>query len=740
MPFKFLMLAMAFLYSGLPAAAEKLDIERVFSDPDLSGTAPRSLKFSPDGTQVSYLQGKDENYRQLDLWVYDIQSGERRLLVDSARFSGNARELDDVEKARRERQRISGQGIVEYFWSADASALLFPIHGDLFHYAVHTNKLRQITNTPEGESDPKFSPDGRYVSFIRDQNIYVVDLKTGKELALTEDGAGLIRNGMAEYVAEEEMQRFTGYWWSPDSSRIAFTQTDETPVEEAQRYEIYAATFKLNKQRFPRAGTPNVLIKLGVVKIKNRKTVWMDLGDNPDIYLARVNWLPDSKHLGFQRLARDQKSLDLLVADIKSGESRLVLHETADSWINLNDDLTFLADGKRFIWSSEQSGYRHLYLYNMDGKLLHALTGGDWAVNRLLKVDEEQGLLYFDGYYKTPLEQHFYHAQLDGSNAAMPEQITRRSGWHNVTISPVNAGYIDSYADPDTPPQVCLHIEGAQQHVWMDENRLGEDHPYYPYLDNHAPVEFGKIKAEDGKDLYYRLTKPADFNPDQKYPALVHVYGGPHAQLVRRTWGPLWYQALAAKGYIIFTVDNRGSAHRGRIFEEPLYRRLAHAEVRDQLQGVSYLKTLDYIDPARLGLFGWSYGGYMTLMTLMQSPGTFSAGVSGAPVTDWRLYDTHYTERYLGDPVANEKGYDQSSVLSYTDALADPLMIIHGMADDNVTFQNSTSLISDLQRKNKPFEVMVYPGETHSIRDKALSKHLYNTIFNFLDRHLKPED
>ncbi|KUJ83483.1 S9 family peptidase [Microbulbifer flavimaris] len=730
------------LLGGMIAAqssAEQLTIERMFSDPALDGTAPRALEYSPDGQRVTFLKGREEDYDRYDLWEYNIADGETRMLVDSDRLHQGEENLSDEEKARRERQRIYGTGIMEYTWSEKGDSLLFPLAGDVFYYELAKGEARRLTETEAFETDVRVSPQGRYVSFIREQDIFIVDLETGKERQLTTDGEGPIKNGMAEFVAQEEMDRMTGYWWSPDEKHIAFLRVDESPVDEVTRSEIYADRIDMIQQRYPAAGRPNVKIQLGVLDIDTGKTQWIDLGKETDIYIPRVKWARDNL-LSYQWQDRSQQTLELRLVDIDSGDSRTLVTEKSDTWVNLHDDLYFLKDSDRFIWSSERDGFRHLYLYDLTGKLLQKLTTGNWTVDALEAVDEGKGRVYFTGRRNTPMERHLYVTDLQSAREDSPRRISQRAGMHSVEFAHDASGYIDTFSNVQTPKQVSLHDTDGERITWIEENRVDENHPLFAYKQDWIKPEFGAFRAPEGHQLYYRLYKPADFDPTKRYPVMVFVYGGPHVQLVTNSWDRLFNQYMAQQGYVVFTVDNRGSANRGTEFENPIYKAMGSVEVDDQVAGVEFLRTLPFVDPERIGVFGHSYGGYMALMTMFKAGDHFKAGVSGAPVTDWGLYDTHYTERYMGNPNKVPKAYEAASVFPYAEGLIGPLLIYHGMADDNVLFTNTTKLIKELQDNGQQFELMTYPGKKHSLRGKQTRIHQYSMIRDFFDRHLKNAD
>jgi len=731
-----------------PHAAE-LTIDRLFDAPALAGPSIVGLKISPDSSRVTYLQGKTEEKDRLDLWEYNIADREARLLVDSRVLAQGEEKLSAEELGRRERQRTAAlSGILEYSFAPSGRALLFPLNGRLYYYDLGKSPdkaLIEITRGTEGfATDASISPRGGHVSYIRDQNLRVYDLASGTDKALTEDGGGAIKNGMAEFVAQEEMDRNTGYWWAPDERHIAFVRVDESPVKLTERFEISADNVATFPQRYPVTGGPNVLVRLGVADVRTGAIAWVDLGSNPDIYLARVNWLPDGKTLAIQRESRDQRRLDLVFADVGSGASRVVLTETSDSWIELNDELSFLKKSKEFVWASARDGFTHLYLYDYGGHLLRRLTAGRWNVDdfrtRAIKaVDEKRRLIYFSATEKSPIERHLYRTSLDTHDPQHVVRITQEDGVHGVAMSRGGEFYIDNFTSRTQPPEVSLHKGDGGLITYLVENRLDAGHPDAPYAADNSTPEFGTLAAEDGQMLEYRLFKPAHFDPAKRYPAIVDVYGGPGVQRVLDNWtGASFTQILTRAGYVVFQLDNRGSAFRGTAFQSPIRRRLGEVEVADQVRGARWLAAQSYVDPAHIGVWGWSYGGYMTLMLMFKAPDVFRAGISGAPVTDWSLYDTHYTERYLERPSENASGYEASSVLPYAKDLAGNLLVIHGMADDNVLFLHSTKLFRRLQDLGKPFEVMVYPGAKHGLLRQHDGRHAYAAMLRFFDENLRP--
>jgi dipeptidyl-peptidase-4 len=727
----------------VPAHAEKLTLEAITGSKPLSGPTLMKPKVAPDGSRVTFLRGKDSDRNQLDLWEYDIASGQTRLLVDSKVVLPGTETLSDEEKARRERQRISAYaGIVDYQWAPDAQALLFPLGGELYLYDLHKSgraAVRKLTNGEGFATDPKISPKGGYVSFVRARNLWVIDLASGQQHQLTRDGSDTIGNGVAEFVADEEMDRHTGYWWAPDDSAIAFARIDESGVPVQKRPEVYADHTEVIDQRYPQAGQPNVRIQLGTIAPRaGAQPQWIDLGKNPDIYLARVDWR-DAQRLTFQRQSRDQKRLELIEANLGSGKQRVLVTETSKTWVPLHNDLHFLKDG-RFVWGSERSGYEHLYLASEDGRKLVALTQGDWIVDALLAVDEDVGKVYFSATKESPTQTQLYAVPLSGGAI---ETLSRTNGTHAASFAKNASVYVDSWSNTTTPPQIELFRANGEKIATLLDNDLADpQHPYAKYRQAQRPIEFGQMTAADGKtQLHYRVTKPDGFDPGKRYPAIVYVYGGPAAQTVLDAWpsrgDALFDQYLAQHGYVVFSVDNRGTPRRGRDFGGALYGRQGTVEVEDQLRGVAWLKAQPWVDGARIGVYGWSNGGYMTLMLLAKHSEAYACGVAGAPVTDWGLYDSHYTERYMNLPAANPDGYRDGRVAAHLDGLQSPLLLIHGMADDNVLFTNSTSLMSELQKRGKLFELMTYPGAKHGLSGSN-ALHRYRTTEAFLARCLAP--
>ena len=710
-------------------ADEALTLERVFASPDLSGPQPRALKISPDGSLITLLKPRVDDKERLDLWAIDSRTGAERMLVDS-RKTGSGADLSEAEKMQRERDRsVAGStGIVSYDWSPDGKSILVPVDGDLYLAGLDGNVTR-LTHTSDGELNGVVSPKGGFVSFVRGGNLFVQPVG-GQERQLTQGASDTVSWGLAEFVAQEEMDRRTGYWWSPDDRMIAVARVDESPVGIVTRTAIGGEGTRVYQQRYPAAGSPNALVELHVMRPDGSGQVKVDLGKDADIYLARVNWSKDGRTLYVQRQSRDQKTLDLLAVDPQTGKARTVLTEKAKSWINLSNNFHSLGDGS-FIWWSEKSGHGHLY--HVQGQRWTALTSGEWEVRDLVGLDEDLGIAYFTGNRETPLEQQLYAAPLNGRGPV--RQLTSSGWWNDGVMDGAATRLVVARSNSDQPRQLYLADVDGKRVRWLSENAVTGDHPYAPYLSSHVPTRFGTVKAADGSTLYTRIMTPP-LEPGKRYPVFMIHYGGPGAgRVVTNQWNSPVYQYLVDRGWIVFAIDNRGTPDRGKAFEDQLYRAMGTVEVEDQLKGVEWLKSQPYVDPVRIATYGWSYGGYLSLKLLEKAPGVFSAAVAGAPVTRWELYDTHYTERYLGMPQDKPSAYPASGAVDEAVKIKDPLLVIHGMSDDNVVFDNATALIARMQSAAVPFEMMVYPGQTHRVGGPGISVHLWRTIEDFLARH-----
>ena len=728
---KLALLASALLV-GVPVMAQQtpqaqpLTLERVYASPSLGGPRPRVLKLAPDGRLATLLKSRPSDKDRFDLWAVDTATGQSRMLVDSEKLSSGAA-LSEAERMNRERRRIADvKGITDYAWAPDAKRLLVPVDGDLWVAALDGSVTR-LTQTPETETDAKLSPKGGFASFVRDGHLFVQALADGNAREVAGENTPKVSWGVAEFIAQEELDRFDGHWWAPDDSRIAVARVDESPVKQVTRAAIGADGTRLFTQAYPAAGTANADVSLWLVNPDGTGKTKVDLGPSADIYVARVAWAVDGKTLYVQRLTRDQQRLDILAVDPVTGASRVLASETAKTWVNVHDNFRPLKDGS-ILWASERDGYRHLY--RLTGGTAQQLTSGRWVMDELVGVDEKRGRLWFTGFADSTLEKQVY--ALDFRKAgAKPQRLTVPGGWHEAVMDDAGQRLIVTSSTPSQPAQVWLGDGAGKRLAWIEENRLDANHPYAPYLASHVVPQFGTLTAADGQAMDWRLLKPAGPGP---FPVLMQVYGGPHAHNVHKRFTAPIEQYLVAKGWAVFQLDNRGSNNRGMAFEAPIFRAMGGVEVQDQVQALQWIKAQPWAD--KVAVNGWSYGGYMVLKLLEAAPGGFAAGIAGAPVTRWELYDTAYTERYLGNPVTEPAIYARSGALGDAGKIKDPLLLIHGMADDNVVFENSTALMTALQRAKTPFDLMVYPGATHAT--PGLEVHTWITRLKFLGRTVAP--
>jgi dipeptidyl-peptidase-4 len=590
--------------------------------------------------------------------------------------------------------------------------------------------------------DPQWSPDAAWIAYVQAGVVWVAPAEVGEPHPVT-GGAGEagVTHGLAEYIAQEEMGRSRGFWWSPDSQTIAFTEVDERHipayriVHQGQPADHGAVPYE--DHRYPFAGQANARVRLGVAGREGGAPVWMDLGQDEDIYLARVAWLPDGG-LAAQVENRDQTALDLLKFDPATGQATRLLREESPVWINLHDVFHPIQAGRYagcFLWAAERTGFRHLYLYSGEGELLRALTTGEWMVEDLAAVDETNGLAYFTATLDGPLECHLYAVSLDGITAPAdcePRRITTEAGMHGVVIDPACQRFIDTCSSAATAPHITLRALGDGRLI---ADLFTPEDPRLAALDLRPP-ELVTLRNRAGDRLYGALYRPDGAGP---FPTIVSVYGGPHAQMVTNSWRTtteMRAQYLRQAGFLVFTLDNRGSARRGLGFEGAIRHHLGDLEVQDQVDGVRWLVEQGLADPRRVGIYGWSYGGYMAAMCLMRAPETFQAAVAGAPVTHWDGYDTHYTERYMGTPQSNPDGYAESTPMRYVDQMRGRLMLVHGLIDENVHFRHTARLITALIQARKTYDLLLFPDERHTPRRQADRVYMEERIVDFFKKNL----
>ncbi len=695
----------------------KLTPEALFGPVPLTGPVPSKVKIAPGGGTVAYLLPAEDDRQRLDLWLTDLGTGNARLLAGG----GATGELTDEEKAERERRRQFTGGVAGYQWHPDGRRVLVHRDGGAVLVSADDGATQAVTPPGTRQTGIRLSPKGTFASYVRGGDLYVARIDDGSERRLTHDSKSTVSNGLPDFIAQEEMHRFDGHWWSPDEGRIAFLRVDAAPIPETHRHEIRAGGIDVVPQRYPFAGGPNAEVRLGVLDLAGGDVDWLQWAVEEGDYLARVAFAPDGA-LYVQAQSRHQRRLALRRFD-DAGWST-VLTETSDTWINLHDNLTFVDGGKRLLWTSERGGTAQLYEHRLGGGEGRLLDLGLGRVNRVLGATAERA--WVTGWQSDPTTQDVFEVALDTCACSA---LTRGDGWYDGVVDARTGTLVLTRADAQTPGAAVAH-DGVR----IAGSSIAAGHPYIPYLEEHAPCEVVSIENA-GETLYYRLTKPSPFVPTQRYPVVVHVYGGPGVQRVRRDFPPLMLQLFAQAGFAVFELDNRGGANRSKAFEDAIHGQFGRVEVDDQLAGVAFLRTLPWVDAERIAIFGHSYGGYMVLKCLAGSD-VYRAGVSVAPCTRWELYDTHYTERYLGMPQANADGYRKSGVLFEAASISAPLLLMHGMADDNVLFTHSTELMHELQSAGVAFDLMTYPGSKHALQEPAVAIHRYRHMLDFLRRHL----
>lgn len=727
-------LGVAFLLAALLAAqvngqtmhpSATLSFDAVFSDAT-SGKTAGKLVWAPDGQHLTY-QWDDGQGKAL--WLLDAASGQRRKL-----FPLGAHEWGEKASFAWPTQP-SGEG---YSWSPDSNALLLQLDGDLYLYRLNSPRLERLTETPSRESDPAFSPDGTAVTFVRDSDLHILDLASRTEHALTHGGDGdTSRNAIPDWVYWEEIwgRESHGYWWNPRGGSIAYVHFDDSAVGRYPLSDLLTPYPEVKWQRYPTAGTANPTVTLGVLDLASGATSWMQTGSGPDVYIARVDWAPDGSALYVQRLNRDQTRLELLRCDPADGSCNLVLTETHDTWVNLSDDYRFLKDG-RILWPSERSGWKQLYLYRHDGSLERQLTHAAGAVDELDGVDESNGTILFTAHGAPPLgaaRRQVYSMSLEGGQAT---PLAVAPGWNTATAGrPWDGYWVHEWSDSNHPPQLEVCDASGERVATLPNSEPAvapESLPQWELL---------TIPGPNGSNLPARIMMPVERRPEGRHPVIMYQYGGPASQVVIDEWEGkgrgLWMKRMAQRGFVIFSVDNQASIYFGKAGEDLQYRHFGEINLAAQLEAVKYLKSLDAVDGNRIGIWGWSGGGANTLYALTHAPGTWKAGVAGAPVSDWRFYDTIWTERYLDTPASNPDGYRDSSAVTSADRLRDALLIVHGTADDNVHPNNSSAFTARLIDAGIPFEMAYYPEQKHHFHD-ADSRQFYERMSAFFERTLGP--
>jgi dipeptidyl-peptidase 4 len=721
--------------AGPTAGGERLSLERLVAEPPLGGRAPLGLKLSKTGRVLTYLLPSEEDSEVTDLWALalDEEGAEARALVRTKDLMGAlAIRLSEEERMALERKRIRHKGITSYAWCGDDErALLFPLSGELYHVALgeEAPRARKLTGDDDAKLDPRCSPKGTHVAFVKKGELYLVPTAGGPERRLTTGASDVRRFGVAEFIAMEEMGRHDGYWFSPDEGHLAYTEVDESAVSEKVRPFIHADKTEMYRQRYPAAGEANALVKLHVVSLQSGKSVAVNLPAE-DGYLARAGFLADGA-LFVQWQSRDQRRLTLYDARAPAFTLRPLLEENDEAWVELHDDLRL--SGERLFWTSETSGVKQLYALPREGGARVALTSGEEPLGAVLGVDQGAGEVLFLGASDRGRQQHVFAVPLGGGPR---RQVTQEEGWHEASYA--SGLLVDRHSRFHAPATTrLLDTRGAVLRV-LDEGK--SELPRYA-----APARrWLTLTADDGTPLNGLLLEPVGRREGERSPLLVYTYGGPTTNVVADRFSRLYplFMSWTQRGFAVLLVDNRGTSARSRAFSRAFKDRFGELEVKDQIAGVrAVLAEHPWLDETRVGIFGWSYGGYVSLMTLLADDSPFAAAAAVAPVTDWALYDTHYTERYIGTPLLNAAAYERSNVLRRVDKLQGSdkaLLLVHGMADDNVLFAHSLALVEALQSRSLPFDFMAYPGAAHGISGRERQLHVFRTVTRFFERELRP--
>lgn len=731
-----------------------LTLEAIYKDKVFEVTTLRQPAWMKDSRRFSYLDVAPES-AIVTVWTYDVETGSRTPVVPPAALHLTPEDLpkkpelvspdaESDEEAPEGKKKPDVLTLHGYQWSPDESQLLFArtphrrsAQGDsmLFVYTLGDQSVRRVSKGEVEHRNVKWSPDGKRLGYVRDNDLWLLDIATGQETRLTDSGSASVYNGRFGWVYEEELSLVDGWAWSPSGKQIAYFQIDETAVPEIDLPNFDDLHMRPVRTRYPKAGDPNPGVKIGVIDVTTAApgspvppTRWVDVGLETDVYISRLQWTPLGELL-LQRIPRLQNKIELLRADPATGSSRVILTESDTAWVDPRGDLTFVAGTNQFVWNSDRTGFNHLYLYDLEGKLLRQLTEGAWDVDALAGIDSTHRLAYFTAARPSPMERHLYSVLLDGGGNVM--QISEAPGTHSALFSPDMGHYLDTHSSRAVAPHVRLHRSSGSPIAVVHANPM-------PRLQNLtlAEWEFTTLTTSDGVTLNAALLRPTDFDPNKRYPALMYTYGGPGSQVVQDSYGSGGglEQWLASKGYLFVMVDGRGSGCRGRDFLKGTYQNLGHLEVNDQVEGGRWLQSLPYVDPKRVGIWGWSYGGYMACLCITRGAEVFKSAAAVAPVTHWSLYDSIYTERYMRRPVDNPKGYADSSPIAAAEKLKGSFLLVHGLADDNVHFQNSAQLAAEFQKLDKPFRMMVYPGKHHGI--EGVSQHVFSLLTDFFTETL----
>lgn len=711
--------------------ASPVGFDRMARYPEPGWQVPRAIAAGPDGL-LTYLASENGDDK-MALFAFDVAAKQSRRLLRAQDLVPSDKKLSREEELRAERQRTRVQGITSYSWAAKAPLLVVPAGGDVF-VKKGDGPVVRLTETPEPELDPKACDGGERVAFVRGSELVAVDVATKRETKLTTGAPAGVTRGQSDFNGQEEFDEPSGFWWSPRCDRIAYLEVDERGVGEVPVAGYREGAADVMQMKYPLAGKKNPAVRIGIVDLATKKTRLLTI-DSPSRagsaghpalsgYFGRFAWSADGSALFFQILSRDQKTVVIARADAQTGAVRTFAPRTRPTWVELAD-VRPLDRSPRLLVADDPTGHRHLRLLDAaSGAVDRVLTSGDWDVDAVLGVDEERGRVLFTASIPGPTERRVYAVPLGGG---APVELTPEHGVHHAVADRAGRFFVDVHSALDRAPKAQIRDERG---AVVGELPVATD----PDVAKLAPrpTKVVRLAASDGTPLYASVLEPRDHKPGDKHPAVVMVYGGPGVQTVLDQWAPrLMWQHLADRGFVVFQLDNRGSAGRGHAFEAPVNRRLGTVELADQLTGLDWLVAQGMVDPQRVGIYGHSYGGTMALTAMLRAPGRFRAAVAASPVVDWRRYDTGYTERYMGTPEDNAQGYAETDLTKVAGKLTGKLLLVHALMDENVHFQNAADLLDAFIAADKTIDLLVFPGERHGYRDPAAKRYALRRVVDY---------
>ena len=713
-------LAIFFLAQCVFAQEKMIQLEDIWASRTFSPEWVWGINSMNDGIHYSSLNYGDKN---VYITQYSYETG------DSISTIVDSKDLDGISFS-------------DYSFSEDEKKVLLPTETESIYryssrsnYFVYDRETKIAQELSEGKQRlAQFSPDASKVAFVKENNIFIKDIINNTELQVTFDGEiNKIINGATDWVYEEEFAFDNGMQWNASGNKIAFYRFDEEKVPEFSM-DLFTDLYpSQSKFKYPKAGETNSTVELFIYDLNSKKTTKANISVEEEFYIPRIKWTLDENVLSVQRMNRHQNQLDFILVDAKDGSSQTIFTENDAAYIDITDNLTFLNDGKYFIWTSEKSGYNHIYLYNLKGKQVRQITKGNYDVTDFYGIDESNNTVYFASSERSPMHRDVYAVQLNGKNK---KTLTNKTGTNSATFSTNYKYFINQYSNANTPYYFSLFdAKGNEVRMLKDNSNLNNSLAEYAL----SQKEFFNFKTTEGIDLNGWIMKPHNFDETKQYPVFMYLYGGPGSQQVTDSWGGsnfLWYQMLTQQGYIVACVDNRGTGARGSEFKKCTYQQLGKLETEDQIEANRYLANLPYVDGSRIGIFGWSYGGYMSSLCLLKGADEFKMAIAVAPVTNWRYYDTIYTERYMRTPQENAAGYDDNSPINHVEKLKGKYLLVHGSADDNVHYQNTMEMTNALVNANKQFDLFIYPNKNHGIYGGYTRLHLFTKMTNFIKENL----